>query len=146
MGKLVELTATDGARISAWRADPTGTPRGAVVIAQEIFGVNDHIRSVCDGYATDGYVAIAPALFDRYAPNVDLVTARGHAAGREPKKAGIDRAADVAAARDAVAGRQRCDRLLLAAMRVRSRRAAGLRAVLVRRRHPRPQANGRAVR
>jgi len=106
MGKLVELTAADGVRISAWRADPTGAPRGAVVIAQEIFGVNGHIRSVCDGYATDGYVAIAPALFDRYAPNVDLgYTPEDIAKGREFKaKAGIDYAlADVAAARDVVA-------------------------------------------
>ena len=107
MGKLVELKAADGARISAWRADPAGTSRGAIVIAQEIFGVNGHIRSVCDGYAADGYVAIAPALFDRYAPNVDLgYTPEDIAKGRELKaKAGIDHAlADVAAARDAVAG------------------------------------------
>jgi len=107
MGKLVELTAADGARISAWRADPTATPRGAIVVAQEIFGVNGHIRSVCDGYAANGYVAIAPALFDRYAPNVDLgYTPEDIAKGRELKaKAGIDHAlADVAAARDAVAG------------------------------------------
>ncbi len=106
MGKLVELTVADGARISAWRADPTGAPRGAIVIAQEIFGVNGHIRSVCDGYAANGYVAIAPALFDRYAPNVDLgYTPQDIAKGRELKaKAGIDHAlADVATARDAVA-------------------------------------------
>src|SRR5262245_3502233 len=106
MGKLVELKTTDGAHISAWRADPAGAPRGAVVIAQEIFGVNGHVRDVCDGYAADGYVAIAPALFDRYARNVDLgYTPDDIAKGRELKaKAGIDHAlADVAAARDAVA-------------------------------------------
>jgi carboxymethylenebutenolidase len=106
MGKFVELGAADGARISAWRADPAGPPRGAIVIAQEIFGVNGHVRDVCDGYAADGYVAIAPALFDRYAPNVDLgYTPDDIAKGRELKaKAGIDAAlADVAAARDAVA-------------------------------------------
>jgi len=106
MGRFIELVAADGARISGWRADPAGTPRGAVVIAQEIFGVNGHIRSVCDGYAADGYVAIAPALFDRYAPNVDLgYTPDDIAKGRELKaQAGIDRAlADIAAARDAVA-------------------------------------------
>src|SRR5262245_36047679 len=106
MGKFVELTAADGARISAWRAEPGGSPRGAIVIVQEIFGVNGHIRDICDGYAADGYVAIAPALFDRYTPNVDLgYTPDDIAKGRELKaKAGIDAAlADVAAARDAVA-------------------------------------------
>ncbi len=106
MGKFVELTARDGARLSAWRADPAGPPRGAIVVAQEIFGVNGHIRSVCDGFAADGYAAIAPALFDRYAPKVDLgYTPADIAKGRELKAvAGIDNAlADVAAARDAVA-------------------------------------------
>ena len=106
MGKLVELMTADSVPVSAWRADPAGSPRGAVVIAQEIFGVNGHIRSVCDGYAADGYVAIAPALFDRYATNVDLgYTPEDIAKGRELKaKAAIGSAlADVAAARDAVA-------------------------------------------
>lgn len=65
MGKMVELTAADGHRLAAYLAEPAGTPRGAVVVVQEIFGVNSHIRSVADGYAADGYLAIAPALFDR---------------------------------------------------------------------------------
>jgi len=65
MGKTIELTAADGHKLSAYRADPAGKPRGAVVVIQEIFGVNSHIRSVADGYAADGYLAIAPALFDR---------------------------------------------------------------------------------
>jgi len=65
MGKIIELMAKDGHGFSAYRADPVGTPRGAVVILQEIWGVNDHIRKVADGYAADGYVAIAPAIFDR---------------------------------------------------------------------------------
>ena len=92
MGKFVDLTAADGASISAWRAEPAGAPRGAVVIAQEIFGVNGHIRDVCEGYAADGYVAIAPALFDRYTPNVDLgYTPDDIAKGRELKaRAGIE--------------------------------------------------------
>jgi carboxymethylenebutenolidase len=105
MGRIVELTAADGLRLSAWRADPAGEPRGAVVIAQEIFGVNSHIRSVCDGIAADGYVAIAPALFDRYEPGVDIgYTPPDVAKGRELKaRAHIDRALlDVGAARDAV--------------------------------------------
>jgi carboxymethylenebutenolidase len=68
----ITLTTADNVTIAAWRADPPGKPRGGLVVAQEIFGVNSHIRSVCDGYAADGYVAIAPALFDRFAPNADL--------------------------------------------------------------------------
>ena len=65
MGTTLELTAADGQRFSAYRADPSGKPRGGLVVVQEIFGVNSHIRSVADGYAADGYLAIAPALFDR---------------------------------------------------------------------------------
>jgi len=106
MGSFIELTADDGFRVSAWRADPAGTPRGAVVIAQEIFGVNSHIRSVCDGYAKDGYVAIAPALFDRYEAGVDIgYTPADVAKGRELKaRANLDAALrDIAAARAAVA-------------------------------------------
>ena len=55
-----------------YRADPAGEPRGGLVIAQEIFGVNSHIRAVCDDYAADGYVVIAPALFDRVEPGIEL--------------------------------------------------------------------------
>lgn len=65
MGHMIELMAKDGHSFSAYRADPAGEPRGGVVVLQEIWGVNDHIRRVADGYAADGYVAIAPALFDR---------------------------------------------------------------------------------
>ena len=107
MGTWIELTAADGARISGWRADPPGTPRGGIVIAQEIFGVNSHIRSVCEGYAADGYRVIAPALFDRYEKGVDIgYTPDDIAKGRELKgRASIDNAlADVAAARDALKG------------------------------------------
>lgn len=59
------LTATDGHTLGAYRADPEAAPRGAIVVIQEIFGVNSHIRSICDRLAGLGYVAIAPALFDR---------------------------------------------------------------------------------
>jgi carboxymethylenebutenolidase len=65
MGTTIELTASDGHRLAAYRADPAGKPRGGLVVIQEIFGVNSHIRSVADGYAKDGYLVIAPALFDR---------------------------------------------------------------------------------
>jgi len=65
MGSMIELKAADGHKLAAYRAEPSGKPRGAVVVIQEIFGVNQHIKSVADGYAADGYVAIAPAMFDR---------------------------------------------------------------------------------
>jgi len=101
----MELTAADGFKLAAYRADPAGKVRGALVVAQEIFGVNSHIKSVCDGFAADGYVAIAPALFDRYERGVDIgYTPADIAKGRELKgKTTIDAALrDVAAARDAV--------------------------------------------
>jgi carboxymethylenebutenolidase len=65
MGRMIELMAKDGHTLSAYRANPAGSPRGGVVVLQEIWGVNDHIRRVTDGYAAEGYVAVAPALFDR---------------------------------------------------------------------------------
>src|ERR1700734_601729 len=61
--------ASDKFQLGAYRADPTAAPKGAVVVIQEIFGVNHHIRSVCDRLAGAGYVAIAPAIFDRIEPN-----------------------------------------------------------------------------
>ena len=72
MGKTVQGTAADGHGFSIYRAEPAGTPRGALVIVQEIFGVNIHIRAVCDDYAAEGYVAVAPALFDRVERSIEL--------------------------------------------------------------------------
>lgn len=77
MGKTIHLTASDGHSLGAYRADPEGTPserapRGLIVVVQEIFGVNLHIRAVTDGFAADGYVAIAPQIFDRAEPDVEL--------------------------------------------------------------------------
>ena len=84
MGKTLTLTASDGHKLSAYRADPSGKPKGALVVIQEIFGVNAHMREVCDGFAADGYVAIAPALFDRVQPKVELgYTPKDIEAGRE---------------------------------------------------------------
>jgi carboxymethylenebutenolidase len=71
MGEMLTLTAEDGHRFSAYRATPAGTPRGALVVVQEIFGVNHHIRNVTDGFAADGYVSLAPALFDRVEPGFE---------------------------------------------------------------------------
>lgn len=72
MGKKISLTASDGSVCEAYRADPAGDVRGGVVICQEIFGVNSHIQGVCDGFAQAGYLAVAPALFDRVRNGVDF--------------------------------------------------------------------------
>ena len=72
MGTMIELQAADGTWVPAYEARPTGTPKGAVVVIQEIFGVNSHIRNVADGYAAEGYVALAPAAFHRVKPGVEL--------------------------------------------------------------------------
>jgi carboxymethylenebutenolidase len=72
MGQMIELTASDGETFSAYRVEPEGTPKGGVVVIQEIWGVNSHIRSVADGYAAEGYLVIAPALFDRVDPAVKM--------------------------------------------------------------------------
>src|SRR5471030_2607795 len=72
MGLNVELTAADGHRLSAYLTEPAGTLRGGIVVIQEIFGVTRHIRAVADQYAAAGYIALAPALFDRLERNVDV--------------------------------------------------------------------------
>jgi carboxymethylenebutenolidase len=72
MGQTTDLTASDGHRLQAYEARPQGKARGGIVVVQEIFGVNGHIRRVADGYANDGYRVIAPALFDRVRPGVEL--------------------------------------------------------------------------
>ncbi|MFY7873720.1 MAG: dienelactone hydrolase family protein [Limnohabitans sp.] len=72
MGSMIELQAADGTRVPAYEARPAAAPRGAVVVIQEIFGVNSHIRSVADGYAAQGYLAVAPACFERVKPGVSL--------------------------------------------------------------------------
>jgi carboxymethylenebutenolidase len=69
VGQDIKLTASDNFQLGAYRAGPAGAPKGAMVVIQEIFGVNHHIRSVCDRLATEGYVAIAPSIFDRIEPN-----------------------------------------------------------------------------
>lgn len=72
MGSFVTLTGADGNTFSAYKAEPEGTPKGGVVIMQEIFGINSHIRSVVDRMAGEGYTAIAPAIFDRIEKGVEL--------------------------------------------------------------------------
>jgi carboxymethylenebutenolidase len=64
--------ARDGHEFNAWLAPAVGTPRGAIVLAQEIFGVNRHIRRVADDFAAQGYLTIAPCLFDRVRRGIEL--------------------------------------------------------------------------
>lgn len=72
MGQTIGLKASDGFLLGGYRADPAGTPKGGLVVIQEIFGVNHHIRNVCDRFAALGYAAVAPAMFDRAQADVDL--------------------------------------------------------------------------
>ena len=72
MSEWVELKASDGHELSAYVAKPDGEPLGALIVIQEIFGVNASIRSVVDEYAKLGFVAIAPALFDRFERSLEL--------------------------------------------------------------------------
>ena len=72
MGQFTSLTSADGFTVSAYVAQPEGKPRAAIVVLQEIFGVNSHIRAVADRFAAQGYLAVAPATFDRVKPGVEL--------------------------------------------------------------------------
>ncbi|MGH8228174.1 MAG: dienelactone hydrolase family protein [Steroidobacteraceae bacterium] len=72
MSEFTTIMSRDGHELRAWLAAPPGKPRGAIVVVQEIFGVNSHIRAVADGYAADGYVAVAPSLFDRVRKGIEL--------------------------------------------------------------------------
>jgi carboxymethylenebutenolidase len=67
-GKLVQMKMKDGAEIGVYHAEPKGRRRGGLVVIQEIFGVTDHIKEVCDGFAADGYEVLGPSLYDREAP------------------------------------------------------------------------------
>ena len=72
MSERVKLTAMDGHELDAYVARPADEPIGAIVLIQEIFGINAHIRGVADGYAKDGFVVVAPALFDRFERGLEL--------------------------------------------------------------------------
>ncbi len=88
MDNSLTLTAKDGHTLSAYCAQPEGKATTAIVIIQEIFGVNGHIWDVCDRLAANGYAAIAPALFDRVEPGIELeYDADGTARGRDLKSA-----------------------------------------------------------
>lgn len=106
MGETLRLTAGDGHEFGAYKAAPAGVPKGGLVVVQEIFGVNSHIRSVCDRYAAAGYLAIAPAIFDRVERDVEIGYTRDDVArGRELRgQCDTDAAiADIAATADEAA-------------------------------------------
>jgi len=67
-GKMISMTMADGKSIGVYRVEAAGARRGGLVLIQEIFGITEHIKSCCDGYAADGYEVLAPSLFDREAP------------------------------------------------------------------------------
>ena len=101
MGDMINLTAEDSHQLAAYRTAPEGTPRAGLVVIQEIFGVNSHIRAVTDGFAKDGFLALAPALFDRVKPGIELGYEDGDIAeGRDirAKIAHDDAVKDMAAA------------------------------------------------
>ena len=107
MGRDITLSASDSFELGAYRADPAGSPKGALVVIQEIFGVNHHIRAVCDRFAAQGYVAVAPAIFDRiernfqsgYSPD-EIAVARKFVANPNWKAMLMDTQAAIDAVRD----------------------------------------------
>ena len=99
MGQWIPLDTPAG-RVAAWLAEPAGAARGGLVVVQEIFGANAHIRAVAEGYAADGYVVLAPAFFDPVEPGVELdYDPAGTARGRElVAQLGLDAALQIVAA------------------------------------------------
>ena len=108
MSEYTTIMARDGHEFRAWLAPPPGKARGGLVILQEIFGVNSHIREVTDGYAKEGYVAIAPSVFDRVRRGIELPyndqamqEGRGYASQLKPEQLLADIAAAIAVVRHA---------------------------------------------
>ncbi|MGB0670270.1 MAG: dienelactone hydrolase family protein [Rhodospirillales bacterium] len=105
-GQEISLKASDGHRLSAWTTEPKGDPVGGVVVIQEIFGVNGHIRDVCQRFSEAGYRAVAPALFDRRETGVELdYDENGKTRGRKLRTAldWDESLADIRAAIDSLA-------------------------------------------
>ena len=96
MGQWIDLHTAHG-NIAAWRAEPAGKPRGAIVVIQEIFGVNPHIRGVAEDFAGEGYVALAPAFFDVLECGVELgYDNEGVTRGRDLiTRLGLEKAVDI---------------------------------------------------
>lgn len=88
MGDTISLTAGDGHTLNAYKAAPSGTPKGGLVVVQEIFGINGQIRRTADHFAQQGYLCIAPALFDRVEKGIELgYNETDFAKGRETRGA-----------------------------------------------------------
>jgi carboxymethylenebutenolidase len=107
LGTQISLTASDGFTLGGYRADPPGSPKGGLVVIQEIFGVNHHIRNVCDRFAALGYACVAPAVFDRISPNFECGYSPAEVENARAFVAKIDWEAmmrDTAAAIDVVRG------------------------------------------
>jgi carboxymethylenebutenolidase len=106
--EFTTIMARDGHEFRAWLGPSPGRPKGAIVVVQEIFGVNSHIRAVADGYAAEGYVVIAPCLFDRVRRGIelgytaaDMQEGRGYVAQLKPDETQADMAAAIAVVRHA---------------------------------------------
>ncbi|HEX2082601.1 MAG TPA: dienelactone hydrolase family protein [Xanthomonadaceae bacterium] len=99
MGRDIAIETPHGL-VDGWLAEPAGAPLGALVVLQEIFGVNEHVRSVAERFAAHGYLALAPALFDPVQPDVELgYDETGFAKGRQlAGELGFDRALAIVAA------------------------------------------------
>ncbi len=105
MGEIISLTAADGHSFDCYKVDPAGKPKGGIVVIQEIFGVNSHVREVADSYAAEGYAVLAPALFDRAEKNFEVgYTPDDIAKGRDAraKVDWADAVKDIAATVDAL--------------------------------------------
>jgi len=108
MSEFTTLMARDGHEFRSWLAAPPGRPRGAIVVVQEVFGVNSHIRAVTDDFAARGYVAIAPSFFDRVRRGVELgysppemQEGLGYVRQLKPEQIAADLAAAIAVVRHA---------------------------------------------
>ena len=78
MGSFVDITAADGHKLAAYLSTPAGKARGALVVIQTAFGIDDYLKGVCDSYAREGYAAIAPALYDRQQRGAVFEIGRAH--------------------------------------------------------------------
>ena len=110
MGERIEIAAADGHRPTAWLSTPAGAPRGGLVVIQTAFGVDDYLRGVCESYARDGYLAIAPALYDRQKRDAVFEHTPDGAAMAQALRRGLDwddvlRDVEAARARVAEAGK-----------------------------------------
>ena len=106
MGEIIRLKASDGHEFDAWQASPTGRPKAGLMVLQEIFGVTDHIRRITEAFASHGYLAIAPSLFDRIQPGIrldyaDVMRARDTMMKLDFDQCVLDMAATAAALRSA---------------------------------------------